>query len=70
MAEMKTLWHKADEDADWLPVTLHAVDASHALEVDSAHWKQEKPEAEPAADPVEVDPSATTEQTAVEGTEQ
>lgn len=43
MVDTKTLWHKSDEQ-DWHPVTLAAVDATHALEVDSEHWKLEKPE--------------------------
>lgn len=67
MAEMRTLYFKADEDADWAPVSLHAVDAAHALEVDPDHWKQNKPEPEPQPEPVDpvIDPPATTE-----GTEQ
>lgn len=51
MAEMRTLWFKGDDDREWQPVALHAVDAAHALEVDPDHWKAEKPQPVPQDDP-------------------
>lgn len=51
MPEYRGLWYKGEGDSDWRQVSLHAVDAAHALEVDAEHWKVEKPEPEPVPEP-------------------
>lgn len=61
MADMKTLWFKG-EDGEWKPVSLHAIDANHALEADPEHWAQSKPESEPEEMPA-ADVSGADEET-------
>lgn len=66
MADMRTLWFKGDDDTDWRPVPMAAIDATHALEVDPEHWKAEKPIVEDGASVVEV-AGNDTKQTGADG---
>jgi hypothetical protein len=61
MAEMRTLYFKGDEDTEWSPKILHAVDAVHALDADPDHWRIEPPAAE------KVDEDESDEDDHVEG---
>lgn len=42
MTHPKKVWHLNDEKG-WHRLTMEAVDANHAVEVDPAHWSFEKP---------------------------
>lgn len=52
MTHPKNVWHLND-DRVWIKMTMEAVDANHAVDVDPDRWSFEKP-ADPAPEQIEI----------------